>query len=253
MAAPSTSEDRSRRRFLAGVGGVGAAVGIGLGLGVVARGSLRRHPLAEAQGSDPDADAWIEVEDTPIEDLMREHAVLERVLLVYEEGARRLESGAEVAAPTLASAGGIVRRYIEDHHERDEETQVFPRLQQIDAELDLIETLRRQHAAGRRLTGEVLALATPAGVGNPSIRSRLAGALRQFVRMYRPHAAQENTVLFPSFRKAVSRKEYEALRATLEKSERAAFGAHLYEGILREVRDLERASGIAELASFTPP
>ncbi|MGH7438432.1 MAG: hemerythrin domain-containing protein [Polyangiaceae bacterium] len=250
--AARPDDDRSRRRFLAGVGGVGAAVGIGLGLGTVARGSLR-HSAAEVEGDEGGADAWIEVEDTAIEDLMREHAVLERVLLVYEEGARRLETGAEVAAETLAGAAGIVRRYIEDHHERDEETHLFPRLERIGAELALIETLLRQHAAGRRLTSEVLALAAPGTLGDPSARTRLAGALRQFVRMYRPHAAQENTVLFPSFRKAVSRKEYETLRATLEKSERATFGEHLYEGILREVAELERAFGIGELAAFTPP
>jgi hemerythrin-like domain-containing protein len=248
-----SDDSKSRRRFLAGVGGVGATVGIGLGLGTVARSSLGRPASRPTPENDGDAAAWIEVEETPIEDLMREHAVLERVLLVYEEGARRLEAGVDVRAEILASAGGIVRRYIEDHHERDEETHVFPRLQQIGAEVQLIETLRRQHAAGRRLTSDVVALSTPAGFGDASIRSRLAVTLREFVRMYRPHAAQENTVLFPSFRKAVSLKEYETLRATLEKSERATFGEHLYETVVGEVRELERALGIAELAAFTPP
>jgi hemerythrin-like domain-containing protein len=256
----SAKEGASRRRFLAAVGGVGAAAGLGVGLGALAKRTVFRTRAAPAneEGGDAPADAWVEVEDTPVEDLMREHAVLERVLLVYEEGAHRLDAldaldaGVDFAPETLARAGGIVRRYIEDHHERDEETYVFPRLAQIDAELDLIETLRVQHAAGRRLTSEVIALATVANVRDRSARARLATALRLFVRMYRPHAAQENTVLFPSFRRAVSKKEYEALRATLEKSERAAFGEHLYETILEEVRELERALGIGELASFTP-
>ncbi len=250
----SQDESRSRRRFLAGVGGAGAAVGVGLGLGVLAR----RTVLGERAGHG-DADAgedtreWVEVEDTPIEDLMREHAVLDRVLLVYEEAARRLEGGPDFAPETIARAGGIVRDYIEDHHERDEESHVFPRLEAVDAELDLIQTLRKQHAAGRRLTSEVIGLATVASVREPSTRARLAGSLRLFVRMYRPHAARESTVLFPSFRRAVSQREYESLRAALEKSERAAFGDHLYDTVLGEVGELEHALGIGELAQFTPP
>ena len=33
----------------------------------------------------------------------------------------------------------------------------------------------------------------------------------QFVRMYEPHEAREDTVLFPQFRKIVSKHEYDAL------------------------------------------
>ena len=243
----------SRRNFLAGLGGAGAPAGVSLGLGVLAKRAalLRREDPASKNGAVAGTE-WVEVEDCPVEDLMREHAVLERVLLVYEEGARRLEAGVDFAPETMASAGGIVRRYIEDHHERDEETHVFPRLEEIGAELALVATLRAQHAAGRHLTSEVLELATLENVREPSTRARLVQAMRLFIRMYRPHAAQENTVLFPAFRKALSRKQYEGLRAELEKNERALFGEHLYETVLEEVRELERALGIAELGAFTP-
>jgi hemerythrin-like domain-containing protein len=157
--------------------------------------------------------------------------------------ARRLDAGADFAPEILAKAGGIVRRYIEDHHERDEETHIFPRLEQIGAELDLLKTLREQHAAGRHLTSDVIGLATLATVRAAPERARLVGAMRLFIRMYRPHAARENTVLFPAFRKAVSEKEYENLQRALEKSEHDAFGDHLYETVLDEVRGLEGALG----------
>jgi hemerythrin-like domain-containing protein len=252
------SDIESRRKLLTGLGslaGVGAAVGLGLGLGTLSRTAvLRARSGREAQPDARDGDVgWIEGHDTPLEDLMREHAVLERVLLVYEESARRLEAGLDVAPEALGRAAGIVRRYIEDHHERDEETLVFPRLERIDAEVGLIATLRTQHAAGRRLTSEVVTLATLATWHDPAERARLVRAIRLFVRMYRPHAAQENTVLFPTLRKAVSQTEYETLRVELEKSEQAAFGDDPYEAILGEVRELEGALGIGDLAAFTPP
>ncbi len=244
----------SRRRFLADLGGAGVAAGVGVGLGVLAkRVALRRREDAASQNGAAAGTEWVEVEDTPVEDLMREHAVLERVLLVYEEGARRLEAGVDLAPETLATAGGIVRRYIEDHHERDEETHVFPRLEKIGAEVELVRTLRVQHAAGRRLTSDVIDLATVGGVREPSTRARLVQSMRLFIRMYRPHAARESTVLFPAFRKALSRMEYEGLRAELEKNERAQFGEDLYETVLEQVRELERALGVGELSAFTPP
>ncbi len=235
----------SRRRFFASLGGAGAAVA-GFGLGTLGK-PRRVRPVGP-----PAPDVVVEGEATPLEDLMQEHAVLERVLLIYEEATRRLAAGHELAPALIAQAGGIVRRYIEDHHERDEEQHVFPRLEQIGVTTELIHTLRAQHGAGRRLTSEVIGRSTAAGLRDPGERAQLVAAMQGFIRMYRPHAARENTVLFPAFRKAVSQLEYERLRDTLERSERAAFGGNPFETFLAEVDALERTLGIDELAAFTP-
>jgi hemerythrin-like domain-containing protein len=234
----------SRRRFFASVGGAGAAVA-GFGLGTLVKPRPTRPAL-------PAPDVLLEGEATPLEDLMQEHAVLERVLLIYEEAMRRLVSGGELAPTVLAQAGGIIRRYIEDHHERDEEQHVFPRLERVGVAVELVHTLLAQHEAGRRLTSEVIGRATAAGVRDPGDRERLGAAMQRFVRMYRPHAARENTVLFPAFRRALSRPEYERLRTTLERSERAAFGGNPFDAALAEVVTIERALGIDDLAAFTP-
>src|SRR5262249_11773367 len=53
---------------------------------------------------------------TPAEDLMREHGLLARILLVYEEGLRRLDAKQEPPLDALASAAGIVRTFVEDYH-----------------------------------------------------------------------------------------------------------------------------------------
>jgi hemerythrin-like domain-containing protein len=237
-----------RRKFFMGLGGAGAAaVGIGLGAGA------RAIVLPRARVDDrQDTDAMIECVETPLEDLMQEHAVLERVLLIYEEGGRRLEAGQDVAPEVLAHAGRIVRHYIEDHHERDEEQHIFPRLERVGVEVGLIHTLLAQHAAGRKLTTEIISLSTAAGVRDSGDRVRLVQVMRQFIRMYRPHAARENTVLFPAFRKALSQPEYDALRESLERSEEETFGGQYFDTIMAEVVQLEAAFEIGELASFTP-
>lgn len=243
------SRDESRRRFFATLGSLGAGA-IGLAAGGVARGALhaRPAPTERAPAIEPDAEG----QDTPLEDLMREHALLERILLVYEEGCARLEAREDFDPTVLSRAGLIVRRYIEEHHERDEERHIFPRLEQVGACVELIATLRLQHRAGRRLTDEVIGLGSVAALRDPGARRRLTSAMRRFIRMYRPHAAQENTVIFAALRKAVWEAEYQRLALELEREEVTQFGEHAPEQFLAEVAGLERTLGIGDLAAFTP-
>jgi hemerythrin-like domain-containing protein len=235
--------DKSRRIFLTSLTGAGAAA-LGLGLGAL----TKRVAFASEEQAAPSVSPELALgEETPLEDLMREHAVLERVLLIYEEGARRLEAGKDIDSTILARAAGIVHRYIEEHHERDEERYIFPRLVRAGIEVDLVQTLLAQHEAGRRLTADILRLTSAKDAAD---RQLLVRATRSFARMYRPHAARENTVLFPALRKAVSEQEYVALHDALESRERAEFGPHLYETILGEVGKLEHALGIDDLTTY---
>ena len=57
----------------------------------------------------------------PGEDLMQEHGVLERVLLVYGDAALRLEKNETLDLGLIASAARFVRRFVEDYHEKLEE------------------------------------------------------------------------------------------------------------------------------------
>jgi hemerythrin-like domain-containing protein len=221
-----------RRRFLL------AAAGAGL--------------VASCASTRPKGGEGGEEEVSPAEDLMREHGVLNRVLLVYEEGIRRLDADEDLPPEAISGGATVVRRFIEDYHERLEEDFLFPRFERARKELGLVEVLRGQHRAGRRLTDETLLLATPASIRDPDDRKRLAESLRLFIRMYRPHEAREDTVLFPAFKTIVSAHEYAALGEDFEDKEHELFGADGFERTVEEVAGLERGLGIHDLARFTP-
>jgi hypothetical protein len=70
--------------------------------------------------------------------------------------------------------------------------------------------------------------------------------------MYRPHAAREDTVLFPAFRDVVGRAAYRELGEQFEEHEHERFGERGFETVVSEVSDLEQALGIHDLARFTP-
>ncbi len=190
-------------------------------------------------------------EVSPTEDLMREHGVLRRVLLIYGEVLRRFDAQREVPADTLAGAATIVREFIEDYHEKDEEEFIFPRFEKAHRLTDLVATLRAQHRAGRTLTADVLKLATASGVKSEATRQPLAESLRKFIRMYEPHAAREDTVLFPAFRSIVGEHELKRLQDVFEDKEKALPHGG-FEKMVDEVARLEQTLGIGDLATFTP-
>lgn len=227
--------DRTRRSCLATLGALPLAV----------------HGIPAAWGAEPKG---VNEEVAPLEDLMREHGVLNRLLLIYEEALRRLRPGAaDLDVRAVADAAGIVKAFIEDYHEKTEENHLFPRFERNRTRVELVKVLREQHDAGRKLTQRVIQLATPATLKDESQRAGLADALQQFTRMYRPHEAREDTVLFPEFHKLVSRREYEALGEQFEEEERKMFGEHGFEKTVDRVALIEERLGIADLAKFTPP
>jgi len=188
-------------------------------------------------------------EVTPVEDLMREHGVLRRVMYLYDEAAQRFEARAEVPLDALAGCAGIIRHVIEDYHEKLEEDFLFPRYEKAGKLADLTAVLRRQHVAGRALTEQIAALAK-APLADAD-RAKLAATLRRFNHMYRPHAAREDTVLFPALRGLVGKKEYEDMGEQFEDKEKSMLGDHGFEKAVEEVSRLEQAFGLDDLAKLT--
>jgi hemerythrin-like domain-containing protein len=185
---------------------------------------------------------------TPAEDLMREHAVLSRLLLIYETG---LPAGPGSGPPLkeIGDAARLVRTFIEEYHEKLEEDYLFPRFEKAGKLVELVKILRRQHEAGRRLTDAVLEVT--GGTGG-SDTARLERSLRAFIRMYRPHAARESTVLFPQLQTVVSPREYDQMGEAFEDIEHQKFGPEGFEGIVANVADVEKRLRLYDLAAFTP-
>jgi hemerythrin-like domain-containing protein len=189
---------------------------------------------------------------SPAEDLMREHGVLNRLLLIYDEHLRRLTAKQTFDGSVLASAADIVRGFVEGYHEKLEEDFLFPRFRKANKMVGLVDTLQTQHKAGRELTAQIRELAALGTFKYVSDSEKLAEALRAFIRMYRPHEAREDTVLFPAFRSLVSAHEYDALGEDFEKKEDELFGEEGFFKVVDQVAQLEKKLGLYDLSRFTP-
>lgn len=148
------------------------------------------------------------------EDLMGEHGLLQRVLLVYDAVTGRLETGEQ-----LHGLVRIVQRLIH-HHERLEEVEVFPRVGRAGQLGETISVLTLQHQRGAQVTDHILDATSRSSLTGRA-REQLATAMSQFTRMYRPHEAREDTEVFPALRQALSAGKFAELSERFTQTEPA--------------------------------
>ena len=230
------------RRHLLGISISAAGV-----IALSACGSPQPKPSSSGRGARSEE----EVPVTPPEDLMREHGVLKRILLIYREGIRRLQVGDQAPAQALNAGAGIIRSFIEDYHEQLEERYVFPKLEQGGKLTDVTAVLRTQHQRGRVLTDRVLAATSGAAAPDQPAREALVQDMSAFIRMYEPHEAREDTVVFPALRDVVPAKDFRDLAEMFEDEEHRRFGRAGFQGVVDKVADIEKGLGIYDLSQFT--
>lgn len=209
----------------------------------------------EKQGSSASTSQPDELEVTPNEDLMREHGLLRRVLFIYDESIHRLIQSAkgkpDFDSSIVIASADIVRKFVEDYHEQLEQEHVFPRLKKAGQLSSLVDTLLDQHRIGRLLTDKIKQSASGA-LKNKDDAKTLADSIHKFQHMYRPHAAWEDTVLFPAFKATLSQHEYDALGEDFEKVETQKFGEEGFEHVLAQVAEIEKKLGINDPSHYTP-
>jgi hemerythrin-like domain-containing protein len=188
---------------------------------------------------------------TAPEDLMKEHGVLDRCLLVYEEAIRRALAKQEISPQVFHQTADLVRRFVEEYHEKNEEKYIFPVFQKAGKLTDLVQTLLTQHKAGRTVTVQILNLSNPEAFKKQANRFRAATLCQSFIRMYRPHKSREDTVLFPALRTILPPKQVASLGDRMEEDEHKVLGEAGFEKCVAEVEALEKRLGIYDLAQFT--
>ena len=195
-------------------------------------------------------------EDVPAnEDLMREHGVLRRILILYREAVPRIERRPlEVDPRSLGAAAALFRDFGAQYHEQIEEQYVFPAIRKDPGNAALADLLIAQHKRGREITAYIIDKAN-GGVLGAADAAPLAIAMTEFCRMYEAHAAREDTVVFPFFKKTLSTSQYGELSGKFERIERQQFGGDGFDMAVDRIGKLEAAFGIGDLSGFTaaPP
>lgn len=187
---------------------------------------------------------------SPPEDLMQEHGILNRVMLIYDACRIHLTNKESFPMEAISNTAAIVKTFIEDYHEKQEEDYLFPRFEKKGELVGLVSTLKLQHNAGRTITSNIIELCKNKKLTDTQ-NSQLIVLLNDFSVMFRPHEAREDTVLFPAFRKIVTKHEYDSLGEEFENNEHKHFGEDGFEHFVDKIGDIEKSLGIYDLSQFT--
>jgi len=196
-----------------------------------------------------------ESETSANEDLMREHGILRRALFVYAQASHRARIAPDtLPLPQLLETARLFRAFGEDYHERElEEQYIFPVVRRRDTQAaHFVDVLRAQHRRGRDITDYIMRVAQRGHLA-PAAAQPLAGALDGLIAMYGPHAAREDTDLFPVWKKAISAEAYAEMGDKFEEIERRTFGHDGFDDAHTRIASIEAAFALVNLAELTAP
>jgi hemerythrin-like domain-containing protein len=241
----------TRRDFLR----TAAVVGTGLALS-----GCRGGNMANSEGqrknepsSKPDENK-LGGEVTATEDLMREHGILRRALLVYSAAAVKLRANPSTISPDgLQKTAKLFRAFGEEYHEKKlEEAYIFPAVKKAGGEAATYSNiLVVQHNRGREITDYIISITQGAKLGSNA--EPVAKALEDFVLMYRNHAAREDTIIFPAWKQTMTGKQLDEMNDKFEDIEHEQFGEDGFEDAVKQISEIEGSLGLADIAQFTAP
>jgi len=238
--------ETSRREWLVGLSSLGA--------GAILIGCKKTAPTEAKEGPKENVDEEVEV--TATEDLMREHGVLRRALLVYQESAIKLLSAANVPPEPLQKTAKLFRAFGEEYHEKKlEEVYIFPAVKKAGGVAgDYADVLIAQHQRGREITDFIIGATAGPRLAATDIKA-FAAALEALVRMYEHHAAIEDTIVFPAWKGTLSASDLDEMNEKFEDIEHEQFGEDGFESALKQMAEIEQSLGLSDLAQFTalPP
>ena len=134
----------------------------------------------------------------PLETLMTEHRLIERVLEALEACARRAEGGAEVQPAALRGFARFLRGYADELHHGKEEALLFEKMVEagFPREVGPVAVMRIEHEQGRALVGELRALSERVS-WSAEDRRRAASVALDFAALLRAHILKEDRILYP--------------------------------------------------------
>ncbi|MBF0513726.1 MAG: hemerythrin domain-containing protein [Desulfovibrionaceae bacterium] len=162
----------------------------------------------------------------PIGPLMHEHRLIERLIVLMEAEAGRIEAGASPDSRLIDEAVDFFRYYADRCHHGKEEEILFAALAQkplSDEERRILGELVAEHVRGRALVLAIHDANGRAVPGDPSRGAPLVRLMRELSGFYRTHIEKEDKRFFHPVMRHFAKDEMEAMLLAFDAVETRVF------------------------------
>lgn len=181
----------------------------------------------------------------PIEILLEEHKLVERVITLIEKIQSKLKDEKEVPATVFWKLVDFLRSYADVIHHSKEEDVLFVQMQDHEEELtsevwDRIGVLIEEHIEGLDLANEMHKAIREYQRGKPKARKNILEAITRYIEVMKPHFQAEEEDVFPAMVAVLSDEEKTKTKADFERFDNLVGGTEAHKRYQKIVSELEK-------------
>jgi len=173
--------------------------------------------------------------------LIHEHDVIERVLIILNIAADRLENGEEISGETFLQCVDFIRNFADHCHHAKEEKILFRLMEErgIPVEGGPIGMMLTEHENGRAFTRGMEEAAKRFIAGDISAKDDIIANARHYSELLSNHIYKENNILYPMGDRLFTSEDQHYLEKEFERVEKEVGGLAVHEKYHRWVNELE--------------
>lgn len=167
----------------------------------------------------------------PLDRLMEEHRVIERVVDVLEEITNRLNRGMDIDVNDARQVLDFIRIFADKCHHGKEEGVLFPLMEEkgIPREGGPIGVMLEEHEIGRNAVRGMLEAIESIERGDEAAKERFISNAWRYISMIRPHIDKEDNILYQMARSVFNEDDLEKLDREFDRVEREDIGPGVHE------------------------
>ncbi len=182
----------------------------------------------------------------PIDILLDEHKLVERVFTIVEKIRDKLENEKEVPATAFWKLVEFLRGYADVIHHSKEEDILFEQMREHDEDLsdeiqDKIAVLIEEHIEGLDLANEMHKGIRAYRRGKAGARKHILDIVNNYLNIMKPHFKAEEDDVFPAMVDVLSKAEKEKMKADFERFDKILGGKEVHQRYKKLVEELEQA------------
>ena len=176
----------------------------------------------------------------PTEELMKEHRVIERMLVVVSKAADRLNAGQKVDRDVFVGAADFLKNFADRCHHGKEEKLLFVKMVErgVSGEVGPIAVMLREHEDGRAHVRKIAELSSKE-VDDRS-RSELVNHVKAYANLLGQHIQKEDKILYPMADQLLTSDDQDELEKGFLEVEEKVMGPGVHERYHHMIEELEK-------------